>query len=98
MSRHGLYVNFSYHWCILQATEFLFRFTQDLDQGSTPSLNQELNEGRDQAQDPVPDMVSSQLQDSDLPHTVFLIIGVFSNSKIFASMHTQVYSQDGSNN
>lgn len=59
---------------MLQALEFLLRLTQDLDQGATPGLNQELNEVRDQAQDPVPDMASAQLQDLDLAHTVFLII------------------------
>jgi hypothetical protein len=80
--RYGIYINFSYHWRILQAKEFPFRFTQDLDQGTTPGLNQELNEVRDQAQDPVPDMASAQLQDLDLPHAVFLIIFLSSNTMI----------------
>jgi len=80
--RYGMYINFSYHWCILQAKEFLLRLTQDLDQGAAPGLNQELNEARDQAQDPVPDMASAQLQDLDLPHADLIIIFLSSNTMI----------------
>ena len=40
----------------------------------------------------------SNYQDLDPLHTDFIVIDVPSNSKIFASFHTQGQTKDGSNN